>query len=341
MTTVQIALGVLLAGIAGSGAALGGDSGGGLFQEVSLTPATQGQLVAHFDGRRGVTVEDGGVVSWAGLDGNGNEVALATVGGAGPATNITHTGSALVFTESVASQDLHLQTNLTHPGGGSWTIFFAGYFSNSNANGAQNSGMYVYNLTNAPNGTNGLNLQRDNVTGGFVAEIFGSAGTTAYGRIEQFDDTHTVFRSEHTTTPRRSRLHANGEMIGAERVTGWTAVENPSLTIGAFDNGTTFNGSGYTFLGEITHLLVFEGTLCSGDMAAIEAFLGSAGTAPCPGDANGDLLVNFEDLNLILAAYGTQSGSDDYPPPVDLNGNCAVDFGDLNETLGSFGQSCE
>ncbi len=341
MKTVPVALCLVL--MSGScGGAIAGDTGGGLFQEVALTPDTQARLVVHFDGRRGVTVEDGGVVSWAGLDGNGAQVVLATAAGAGAATNITHTGSAVVFTEAVAPEDLHLQTQLTHPGGGSWTIFFAGYFDSSNPNGAQNSGVYAYNLTNAPNGTNGLNLQRDNVTGGFVAELYASSGSTAYGRIEQYDDTHTVFRSEHITTPRWSRLHANGEIVGVPRSAGWSLPENPTLTIGAFDNGTTFNGSGYTFLGEMTHLLVFEGTLCASDLAAIEAFLGSpAGAKPCPGDTNGDSVVDFEDLNLILASFGAQAGNDDYPAAVDLDGSCAVDFGDLNETLGSFGLSCE
>ncbi len=340
MRTTAFSAGAMLACL--SGLAIGGDGGGtGLFQEISLTAQTQDQLVVHFDGRRGVTVENGGVVSWAGLDGNGAQIALATVAGAGAATNITHTGTAVMFTESVASEDLHLQTQLTHAGGGSWTIFFAGHFDSSNPNGAQNAGMYVYNLVNAPNGANGLNLQRDDVTGGFVAEIYASAGTTPYGRIEQYDDIHTVFRSEHTATPQQSRLRANGAIVGIPRATGWTVVEDPTLILGAFDNGTTFDGSGYTFLGEMTHLIVFEGTLCAGDIEAIETFLGAASAPGCPGDASADGAVDFDDLNLVLSGFGALAGTDAYFPPLDLNGNCAVDFGDLNEVLGAFGTSCD
>lgn len=336
MRTVPVAFGLLL--IAGS---CGSAVADGIFQNVSLSPETQSRLVVHFDGRRGVTVSGGGVVSWAGLDGNGAQVALATVGGAGPAANISHTGAGtILFTEWTASDDLHLQAQLTHAGGGSWTIFFAGRFDSTNDNFAQNSGIYAYNLTDAPNAGNGLNLQRDDGGGGFVAEIYTNT-TVGYGSITQYDDEFTVFRSVHTASPLLSTLHANREIVGAPRPTGWNIGENPTLILGAFDDGTTFDGSGYSLLGEIAEVLVFDGTICASDIKRLEEWLGSGGAPQCAGDANGDSIVNFEDLNLILAAYGAQAGSDAYRPSVDLDANCAVDFGDLNEALGSFGQSCE
>ncbi|MBX3352573.1 MAG: hypothetical protein KF684_06525 [Phycisphaeraceae bacterium] len=56
----------------------------------------------------------------------------------------------------------------------------------------------------------------------------------------------------------------------------------------------------------------------------------------CPGDANGDGVVNFSDLNAVLSAFG-QSGAG---IPGDVNGDGVVNFSDLNETLSNFGVDC-
>jgi hypothetical protein len=57
---------------------------------------------------------------------------------------------------------------------------------------------------------------------------------------------------------------------------------------------------------------------------------------PCPGDSNGDGVVNFADLNAVLSQFG-QIG-----PGLsgDLNGDGVVNFGDLNLVLAAFGQPC-
>lgn len=58
----------------------------------------------------------------------------------------------------------------------------------------------------------------------------------------------------------------------------------------------------------------------------------------CPGDANGDNLVNFADLNIVLANYGAvgQPGA----VPGDVNGDGRVTFSDLNLVLSYFSASC-
>lgn len=56
----------------------------------------------------------------------------------------------------------------------------------------------------------------------------------------------------------------------------------------------------------------------------------------CPGDANGDQIVNFADLNEVLSAFG-QAGAD---LPADLNNDGVVNFADLNIVLSNFGNSC-
>ena len=59
--------------------------------------------------------------------------------------------------------------------------------------------------------------------------------------------------------------------------------------------------------------------------------------APCPGDANGDLVVNFSDITTILGAWlstPTPGGTGD------TNGDGIVNFSDVTTTLGNWGTLC-
>lgn len=56
----------------------------------------------------------------------------------------------------------------------------------------------------------------------------------------------------------------------------------------------------------------------------------------CPGDTNGDDVVDFTDLNALLAAFG-DAGQD---LPADLDGDGVVGFSDLNILLTAFGDAC-
>ncbi len=59
--------------------------------------------------------------------------------------------------------------------------------------------------------------------------------------------------------------------------------------------------------------------------------------AACPGDTNGDMRVDFADLNNVLSLFGQPT-----TPVVgaDLNGDGVVNFVDLNLVLGFFGSVC-
>ncbi|TVQ60896.1 MAG: hypothetical protein EA379_07370 [Phycisphaerales bacterium] len=57
---------------------------------------------------------------------------------------------------------------------------------------------------------------------------------------------------------------------------------------------------------------------------------------PCPGDANGDGVVDFADLSAVLANFG-ESGSD---VPGDVTADGVVDFADLSVVLANFGSEC-
>ena len=57
---------------------------------------------------------------------------------------------------------------------------------------------------------------------------------------------------------------------------------------------------------------------------------------PCPGDTNGDRIINFADLNIVLAQFG-QAGAG---LAGDVNGDGMVTFADLNIVLANFGVVC-
>ncbi|MGD9692646.1 MAG: hypothetical protein AB7G17_11565 [Phycisphaerales bacterium] len=58
----------------------------------------------------------------------------------------------------------------------------------------------------------------------------------------------------------------------------------------------------------------------------------------CAGDADRDGVVGFDDLNLILGAYGTTNGSTAHE--ADVNADGVINFADLNITLSAFGTAC-
>ncbi len=85
--------------------------------------------------------------------------------------------------------------------------------------------------------------------------------------------------------------------------------------------------------------LVFDNDASPVDFAeAVDWAQGNLGVDPveCPGDSNGDNIVNFTDLNAVLASFG-QSGEG---LAGDVNGDGVVNFTDLNEVLANFGVDC-
>lgn len=62
------------------------------------------------------------------------------------------------------------------------------------------------------------------------------------------------------------------------------------------------------------------------------------GAAPCPGDANGDNVVNFSDLNLVISNFGATGAPGTVPG--DVTGDGVVNFADLNLVISNFGNVC-
>ncbi len=103
-------------------------------------------------------------------------------------------------------------------------------------------------------------------------------------------------------------------------------------------------GSGIT--GYVADLAEFDGALFVGGFftfagglpaGRIAMWQGCASTTPCPGDTNGDNIVNFTDLNAVLTAFGQNVAPG---TGADLNGDGVVNFTDLNAVLSNFGDAC-
>ncbi len=60
----------------------------------------------------------------------------------------------------------------------------------------------------------------------------------------------------------------------------------------------------------------------------------------CPGDADYDDHVDFDDLNLVLAAWGREEGQIGFIPEADVDQSGAIDFNDLNIVLANWGAAC-
>jgi hypothetical protein len=57
----------------------------------------------------------------------------------------------------------------------------------------------------------------------------------------------------------------------------------------------------------------------------------------CPGDANGDGRTYSEDLGIVLGAWGSVHGDNNWDPHADLNGDDRVDQADLGIVLADWG----
>ncbi len=105
-----------------------------------------------------------------------------------------------------------------------------------------------------------------------------------------------------------------------------------------FDGGGGVStGDGYVLAGTIAQ--PDAGAMASAEFTLQGGFWPGTGVVVvivCPGDVNGDLVVDFTDLNLVLGDYGATGPG----LPGDVDGDGDVDFADLNVVLSYYSSVC-
>lgn len=101
--------------------------------------------------------------------------------------------------------------------------------------------------------------------------------------------------------------------------------------------GGTSTGGGYTLSGTIGQ--PDAGTMSGGSYTLTGGFWAGGDVEPktpsCPGDFNGDSVIDVSDLLILLGAWGPCADPGNCPP--DLNGDGVVDVSDLLLVLGAWG----
>ncbi len=134
------------------------------------------------------------------------------------------------------------------------------------------------------------------------------------------------------TIDSKAILNLGFDVVGSDGTTVLTTVDNETF-------GVNENLSGFAMPAGVFYLVIRSGDTAQATLPPqMYQFLVNtvATVTPCPGDANGDLVVNFADLNIVLGQFG-QTG---FGLQGDLNGDNVVNFTDLNLVLSNFGISC-
>ncbi len=290
---------------------------GGQFSAIGATPASN---IAAWNGE-----------SWIEVGGGLGEeedavLALATFDdGSGPAVYATGW-----FTDQIGDK----VSQIARWSGGSWEHI--GYDLGSRAKdfavikpgGALEPGLYAGGAFTVNGDTQGCCVARWNGSGW---DAVGSMYTAHLNNIEAMNDGNGMA----LFVAGRILLEENSQE--RELVVKWDGERWISLGAGA---GST--SSGY-FLGAFPGsplappVLFIRGNFNNSPAGdARFAAWQACSPASCAGDANGDNLVNFADLNAVLGDFGASGMG----LPGDLNGDGAVDFADLNLVLSNFGQGC-
>lgn len=80
--------------------------------------------------------------------------------------------------------------------------------------------------------------------------------------------------------------------------------------------------------------------LTAGDLAFVTTTSLMPEPEQCIGDINGDGVIGFTDLSIVVAAYGSTVGTPNYNPDADFDYDGDVDVVDLAIILAVYGESC-
>lgn len=268
-----------------------------------LSDAARSQLLIAFDARTGVATDaDGGVTAWEGRDGAGNTLLTAERLGQGPAGSITRVAgdSRLRFTESAVSESSFLYADLQELpqfSGGRFTIFWQGFYSGANPQGDGTLGRYAFNIGIRGPGDDsgqarGMSHQRRDA--GQVVGVFPGSGRTYRGQsIAALNDTPTVWTTVFDYVgdqPYGQHFFSAVSADGSRSELGVAQPDAPTveyqrypghLYLGAWNDGVSSSAGsgGFSFIGEMGALLIFEGLLSPADTARVEAWLAGRSAA--------------------------------------------------------------
>ncbi len=125
----------------------------------------------------------------------------------------------------------------------------------------------------------------------------------------------------------------------ASRLASWDGASwrggGPSI------NGPVFAIFPHT-IGDQTSLWIGGNfTTIGGEASERVARITACAASPfCPGDTNGDGVVDFTDLNTVLTAYNAVAADPNYNPGADFDSDGDVDFADLNVVVSAFNNAC-
>lgn len=190
-----------------------------------------------------------------------------------------------------------------------------------------------------------LNTQHDGLLGAYpVAGGFIWIGTTnGLIRLNTNDNTFQHLTTQNSSIPAD---HAKLLTVTPDGRVWWVS-QHPTSPLDSFVvsyDGTTFTQYSMTN-SPLPHWQVESASWRTLPGGGYELWLACASRGivkltvdggACPGDANGDRVVNFADLNIVLSEFG-QSGSG---LQGDVTGDGIVNFADLNLVLSNFGVTC-
>jgi hypothetical protein len=136
-----------------------------------------------------------------------------------------------------------------------------------------------------------------------------------------------------------SRLFVNGVSVPLEVDPLLTILNAGQIdvisTVFRVNRAADFIGT-RRFDGALDEIALFDRRLSTTEIRLNAAASGLDVLSVCPGDASGDGVVNFDDLNIVLTEFSLQGPG--FDGDFDLSG--VVDFVDLNTVLSGFGVDC-
>jgi hypothetical protein len=138
---------------------------------------------------------------------------------------------------------------------------------------------------------------------------------------------------------RQLRIAGLGVLLGIVA----PAVAEFAIPWHTIDGGGGMNSSGgsFTLSGTIGQPDASQTVMSGGGFTLTGGFwAGVSADTACPGDTNGDNLVDNTDLQAILEGWASSTGDPTYDPDADFDQDGTISNFDLQQVLDNWAQSC-